>query len=97
MPGWHTRCPSDAQMKINNFARRFWNERGLINTTDLLVATVATVTLAAGVGSAMIGSMDEARYGKAQPDAGAGAGGAVSEDVCGGVADAQQAGDGGGL
>jgi hypothetical protein len=47
----------------------FLREDGLINTTDVLVATVATITLAAGVSSAMLGSMDEARYGKAQPDA----------------------------
>jgi hypothetical protein len=47
----------------------FRREDGLINTTDVLVATVATITLAAGVSSAMLGSMDEARYGKAQPDA----------------------------
>jgi len=43
--------------------------RGLINTTDLLVATAATVILAAGVGSAAIGTISEAKYGKAQPDA----------------------------
>lgn len=43
--------------------------RGLINTTDLLVATAATVILAAGVGSAAISTMNDAKYGKAQPDA----------------------------
>lgn len=35
----------------------------------LLVATGATVVLAAGVGSAVIGTQDGAKYGKAQPDA----------------------------
>lgn len=43
--------------------------RGLINTTDLLVATAATVILAAGVGGAAISTMNDAKYGKAQPDA----------------------------
>jgi hypothetical protein len=56
-------------MNTPAFTRRLWSERGLINTTDLLVATVATITLAAGVGTAVIGTMDDARYGKAQPDA----------------------------
>ena len=45
------------------------DSRGLINTTDLLVATAATVVLAAGVGSAAISTMNDAKYGKAQPDA----------------------------
>jgi hypothetical protein len=48
---------------------RLLKEDGLINTTDLLVATGATVILAAGVGSAAIGTLDDAKYGKAQPDA----------------------------
>ena len=56
-------------MITHHFTQRISNEAGLINTTDLLVATVATVTLAAGVSSVLIGSMDDARYGKAQPDA----------------------------
>ena len=42
---------------------------GLINTTDLLVATGATVVLAAGVGAAVLGTLDDAKYAKAQPDA----------------------------
>lgn len=50
-------------------AARLMAEDGLINTTDLLVATGATVVLAAGVGSAVIGTLDDAKYGKAQPDA----------------------------
>lgn len=45
------------------------DSRGLINTTDLLVATAATVILAAGVGSAAISTVSDAKYGKAQPDA----------------------------
>lgn len=49
-------------------AARLMAEDGLINTTDLLVATGATVVLAAGVGSAVIGTLDDAKYGKAQPD-----------------------------
>lgn len=48
---------------------RLLKEDGLINTTDLLVATGATVVLAAGVGAAVIGTLDDAKYGKAQPDA----------------------------
>jgi hypothetical protein len=48
--------------------RRIWKENGLINTTDLLVATGATVVLAASVSSAVIGTLDDAKYGKAQPD-----------------------------
>jgi hypothetical protein len=48
---------------------RFRKEDGLINTTDLLVATAATVVLAAGVGGAVLSTLDEANYGKAQPDA----------------------------
>jgi hypothetical protein len=47
---------------------RLMAEDGLINTTDLLVATGATVILAAGVGAAVIGTLDDAKYGKAQPD-----------------------------
>lgn len=43
--------------------------RGLINTTDLLVATAATVVLASAVGGAAIGTLNESKYGKAQPDA----------------------------
>jgi hypothetical protein len=43
--------------------------RGLINTTDLLVATAATVVLSAGIGGAAISTLNEAKYGKAQPDA----------------------------
>jgi hypothetical protein len=50
---------------LDKLARR---EDGLINTTDLLVATAATVILAAGIGSNLIGTMDDAKYGKAQPD-----------------------------
>ena len=47
---------------------RLLKETGLINTTDLLVATGATVVLAAGVGAAVIGTLDDAKYAKAQPD-----------------------------
>ena len=43
--------------------------RGLINTTDLLVATAATVVLSASIGGAAISTLNEAKYGKAQPDA----------------------------
>jgi hypothetical protein len=49
--------------------KRVRPEDGLINTTDLLVATAATVVLAAGVGGAVLSTLDEASYGKAQPDA----------------------------
>jgi hypothetical protein len=49
--------------------KRLRGEKGLINTTDLLVATAATVVLAAGVGGAVLSTLDEASYGKAQPDA----------------------------
>jgi hypothetical protein len=52
-----------------NLRRRLKSDHGLINTADLLVSTAITVTLAAGVSSAMIDAMDDARYGKAQPDA----------------------------
>ncbi|MBI3400884.1 MAG: type II secretion system protein GspG [Acidobacteria bacterium] len=45
------------------------DSQGLINTTDLLVATGATVILAAGVGSAALSTLNDAKYGKAQPDA----------------------------
>ena len=48
---------------------RFIKEDGLINTTDLLVATAATVVLAAGVGGTVLSTLDESKYGKAQPDA----------------------------
>jgi len=48
---------------------RFGREDGLINTTDLLVATAATVVLAAGVGGTVLSTLDESKYGKAQPDA----------------------------
>jgi hypothetical protein len=55
---------------LSQFERsRSWQEDGLINTTDLLVATAATVVLAAGIGGAAISALDEAKYGKAQPDA----------------------------
>jgi hypothetical protein len=54
---------------ISRLLTRLHREDGLINTTDVLVATVATVTLAAGISSSMLGAMDESRYGKAQPDA----------------------------
>jgi hypothetical protein len=57
------------RFRIPAVVARLKKEDGLINTTDVLVATVATVTLAAGVSSAMLGAMDESRYGKAQPDA----------------------------
>ena len=45
------------------------DSKGLINTIDLLVATGATVILAAGVGGAAIATLNDAKYGKAQPDA----------------------------
>jgi hypothetical protein len=48
---------------------RIAREDGLINTTDLLVATAATVVLAAGVGGTVLSTLDESKYGKAQPDA----------------------------
>ena len=48
---------------------RLLKEDGLINTTDLLVATAATVVLAAGVGGTVLSTLDESKYGKAQPDA----------------------------
>jgi hypothetical protein len=48
---------------------RLGREDGLINTTDLLVATAATVVLAAGVGGTVLSTLDESKYGKAQPDA----------------------------
>src|SRR5687767_15841853 len=48
---------------------RIAKEDGLINTTDLLVATAATVVLAAGVGGTVLSTLDESKYGKAQPDA----------------------------
>jgi hypothetical protein len=48
---------------------RLAKEDGLINTTDLLVATAATVVLAAGVGGTVLSTLDESKYGKAQPDA----------------------------
>jgi hypothetical protein len=50
-------------------AARFAKEDGLINTTDRLVATAATVVLAAGVGGTVLSTLDESKYGKAQPDA----------------------------
>jgi hypothetical protein len=50
-------------------AGRLLKEDGLINTTDLLVATAATVVLAAGVGGTVLSTLDESKYGKAQPDA----------------------------
>lgn len=50
------------------FGRLLRKEDGLINTTDLMVATAATVVLAAGVGGAALGTLDAANYGKAQPD-----------------------------
>jgi hypothetical protein len=50
-------------------ASRLLKEDGLINTTDLLVATAATVVLAAGVGGTVLSTLDESKYGKAQPDA----------------------------
>lgn len=45
------------------------DSQGLINTTDLLVATAATVVLSAGIGGAAVSTLNEAKYGKAQPDA----------------------------
>ena len=48
---------------------RMRKEDGLINTTDLLVATAATVVLASGVGAAVVDTLNESKYGKAQPDA----------------------------
>ena len=54
---------------FKNIFSRVRKEDGLINTTDLLVATAATVVLAAGVGGAVLSTIDEANYGKAQPDA----------------------------
>jgi len=48
---------------------RLLKQDGLINTTDLLVATAATVVLAAGVGGTVLSTLDESKYGKAQPDA----------------------------
>ena len=53
---------------FKNIFSRIRKEEGLINTTDLLVATAATVVLAAGVGGAVLSTLDEANYGKAQPD-----------------------------
>ncbi len=50
-------------------AKLFNNECGLINTTDLLVATATTVILSAAVGGMLIGTLTDAKYGKAQPDA----------------------------
>src|SRR5581483_11925197 len=50
-------------------AGRVLGQDGLINTTDLLVATAATVVLAAGVGGTVLSTLDESKYGKAQPDA----------------------------
>lgn len=59
--------------KVRGFLGRVWralrDSRGLINTTDLLVAAGATVILAAGVGAASIDNLNQAKYGKAQPDA----------------------------
>ena len=53
--GWLRRCLKDS--------------RGLINTTDLLVASGATIILAAGVAAASLQGLDQAKLGKAQPDA----------------------------
>lgn len=55
--------------RIGKFTARLRKEDGLINTTDLMVATAATVVLAAGVGGAALNTLDESKYGKAQPDA----------------------------
>ena len=56
-----------------NYLRRMWtwikNSRGLINTTDLVVASGATIILAAGVASVSLAGIDQAKLGKAQPDA----------------------------
>jgi len=49
--------------------RLLHKEDGLINTTDILVATGATVILAAGIAGATLSTLDAANYGKAQPDA----------------------------
>jgi hypothetical protein len=57
------------RLLTNGFTSRISKQDGLINTTDLLVATAATVILATGVGGAVIGTLDGSRYGKAQPDA----------------------------
>jgi type II secretory pathway pseudopilin PulG len=53
--GWLRRCLQD--------------RRGLINTTDLLVASGATIILAAGIAAASLQGLDQAKLGKAQPDA----------------------------
>ncbi len=54
--------------RLRRFAR-LAKEDGLINTSDLLVATAATVVLASAVGGAAISVLNESKYGKAQPDA----------------------------
>ena len=55
--------------QMPRLTRVLTESRGLINTTDLLVATAATVVLSAGIGGAAISTLNEAKYGKAQPDA----------------------------
>lgn len=58
---------------FRGFCRRLWkrikDNRGLINTTDLIVASGATIILAAGVASTSLAGIDQAKLGKAQPDA----------------------------
>ena len=54
--------------RLRRFAR-LAKEDGLINTSDLLVATAATVVLASAVGGAAISVLNDSKYGKAQPDA----------------------------
>ncbi|MDO8794727.1 MAG: type II secretion system protein GspG [Vicinamibacterales bacterium] len=54
--------------QMPRLAKVLRESRGLINTTDLLVATAATVILSSAVGGAAIATMNESKYGKAQPD-----------------------------
>lgn len=54
---------------MNRLRRCFADRRGLVNTTDLVVASGATLILAAGVAAASLAGIDQAKLGKAQPDA----------------------------
>lgn len=60
---------SKVKRLLGCLGRALRDRRGLINTTDLLVASGATIILAAGVAAASLQGLDQAKLGKAQPDA----------------------------
>ena len=60
---------SGIQRVLGRLRQALRDSRGLINTTDLMVASGAAIILAAGVAAVATDGMDQARYGKAQPDA----------------------------